>query len=152
MKESISMNFFETIRQFKLLPPSVSIPKGFYEVHWVGPKWFQFVAKHGLAVFGFKNWMGKDFSGNLDAMNVFWDSKRSELTNRFPMEVSLHPSKIDSKICIRVNYPRSTHFPWPFVIDEFRLYDSNIMIGLSYAKGLSLLPLPFLLIKKERVE
>lgn len=149
MKESISNNFFEAIKQFKQLPPSTTFPEGLYEVFWVGPKWFQFVAKHGLSLFGFKNWVGKEFSGNDQAINVFSNSTNGERTKRFPMEVLHQPSNIDSKICIKVCYPRSTRFPWPFVIDEFRFFEPNKLIGLSYTKGFSALPLPFHLIKKE---
>lgn len=148
MEINLSKKFFKTIELYKSLPDSQSLPKGRFEVSWVGPNWFQSLAKNGLGVLGFKNWVGKEFSGNEFAINIFSDENGGNRFNKFPMEVSLSPSQVDSKTCIRVSYPKTTAFPWPLVVDEFRVLDGRTLVGLSFTKGLSLFPLPFYLIQK----
>ncbi len=149
MKDNISTNFFIAIKQYKELPESTSLPKGLFVVNWIGPKWFQFLAKHGLGLFGFKNWLGKDFSGESYAINVFKDPASLEQTQKYPMRVTLANSAIDGKKCVQVSYPNSTHFPWPYVVDEFRVLKPGILLGVSFTKRLTLFPMPFYLISKE---
>ncbi|MCZ8343053.1 MAG: hypothetical protein O9301_08480 [Leptospira sp.] len=148
MEINLSTNFFKTIELYKSLPGSRSLPEGRYEVSWVGPNWFQSLAKNGLGVLGFKNWVGKEFSGSEFAINIFSDENGGNGFNKFPMEVALSQSQVDSKACIRVSYPKTTPFPWPLVVDEFRVLNANTLVGLSYTKGLSVFPLPFYLIQK----
>lgn len=149
MKTNISMNFFKSIQQYKDLAKSETLPQGTFEVLWTGPKWFQFIAKHGIGIFGFKNWYGKEFFGNQEATNVFKVPASKMLIQKYPMNVKIGASRIDGNISIQVSYPTSTRFPWPYVIDEFRSVNDDILIGVSYLKWAPIFPMPFYLMRKE---
>ncbi len=92
MEINLSKKFFKTIELYKSLPDSQTLPKGRFEVSWVGPNWFQSLAKNGLGVLGFKNWVGKEFSGNEFAINIFSDETVAiDSINSQWKYLSLHP-------------------------------------------------------------
>ncbi|TGL62262.1 hypothetical protein EHQ58_03415 [Leptospira ognonensis] len=149
MKTNISMNFFTSIKLYKDLAKSETLPQGTFEVQWTGPRWFQFVAKHGLGLLGFKYWFGKEFFGNEDATNLFKIPGSITKLRKYPMSVKIGVSRIDGNTSIQVSYPQSTRFPWPYVIDEFRSVNDDVLIGLSYLKWAPIFPMPFYLMRKE---
>ncbi len=131
------------------LPSPQHLPVGIFEVQWIGPIWFQRLAKLGLGLFGFKNWYGKEFLEKGEAVNLFRQFGDDLLIRKYPMKTTISPSVIDRKDCMLVSYPKNTRFPWPHIIDEFRYSDQNTLFGQSYAKFFPFFPLPFFLRQKE---
>jgi hypothetical protein len=148
-KDIFTMNFFRAKSAYEQLSAQVKIPLGTYEVHWIGPRWFQIIAKLVIGLFGFKDWYGKQFFGKESAINIFRNSNTGNIVNKYPMLVKIAPSAIDGKDCIYVSYPKSTRFPWPGIVDEFRPWSDDALLGQSYAKFFPFFPMPFFLIRKE---
>ena len=134
-------------RKYSELPTPIRVPIGTFEVNWIGPNWFVRLAVLALGFAGFKNWWGKEFISDHQGMNLFIQNHSPSFLKKFPMDISISNSNIDSFECIKIKYPPNASFPWYIVIDEFRELDKDTLLGMSYVKFFPGMALPFLLVK-----
>ncbi|MDZ4726030.1 MAG: hypothetical protein SH817_07730 [Leptospira sp.] len=134
-------------RKYSELPAPIRVPIGSFEVNWIGPNWFVRLAVLALGFAGFKNWWGKEFISDHQGMNLFIQNHSPSFLKKFPMDISISNSNIDSFECIKIKYPPNAGFPWYIVIDEFRELDKDTLLGMSYVKFFPGMALPFLLVK-----
>jgi hypothetical protein len=128
-----------------LITPEVSSLKGYYQGHFVGPNWLRQIADPGLILAGLRGWWGKYFTGDGKAVNLV---KQDEtLIEIFPMTIIHGTSLIDGKPGLRLHYESSNPFPWPYIVDELRQFESGILLGMTFIKARMLqgLVLPFIL-------
>lgn len=140
----------QSLGSFKTLFASLRAPvavQGIYKAEFVGPTWLRFIAPKGLWLLGLGGWCGKDFAANGTGINLL--QRGNAVIRRFPVQVALAPSLVDTQPCQTVIYPRVNPWPWPRVVDELRQLDERTLLGLTFFKigPLYRLPLPFLLHK-----
>lgn len=129
------------------LPAPKEIPSGKFRAEWVGPDWFQSFAKQGLNVMSFRNWWGKSFDNTPVAYNLFQDPKTNEFETKYAMKTYLGNSRFDGKPCLYLEYGKEAPFPWPYFLDEFRVYSDGVLLGLNYSRFSPFIALPFLVKK-----
>ncbi|TGM46607.1 hypothetical protein EHQ92_01400 [Leptospira biflexa] len=139
------MSVFAYKKQFLSLTSPKSIPTGQFQIQWLGPKWFQWLAKTGLQFLHFRNWWGKSFHGQSEAINLFQKPGESHLEKKFKMLVSMETSPIDGKTSLFLRYTKDAPFPWPYFVDEFRVLKDGELLGMSYPRFLPSFALPFLI-------
>ncbi|MDF3819761.1 hypothetical protein P3G55_07625 [Leptospira sp. 96542] len=122
-----------------------TIPNTNFKSEWVGPIWFQRIAKISLNFLSFKNWWGKSFDGTETAYNLFTKKESLDLEKKYPMKTYIGLSKIDNKPCLFLEYGKNSPFPWPLFVDEFRVLPNGSFLGMNYPKFLPKLALPFLI-------
>ncbi len=129
---------------FAALPAPVAV-EGRYTAEFVGPAWLRFIAPKGLWLLGLGGWCGKDFAVDGTGINLL--QRGDAVIRRFPVQVALAPSLVDTQPCQAVTYPGVNPWPWPHVVDELRQLDEQTLLGLTFFKigPLYRFPLPFLL-------
>ncbi|TGL51429.1 hypothetical protein EHQ59_11065 [Leptospira kemamanensis] len=142
------MSVFIYKKQFLRLNAPTNPPIGKYQISWIGPKWFQWAAKTGLQFLHFRNWWGKSFQGETEAINLFQNPKDMSFYAKFNMNISLETSPIDGKSSLFLRYTKEAPFPWPYFVDEFRVLSETELLGMSYPKVAPFLALPFLIRKQ----
>ncbi|TGL05187.1 hypothetical protein EHQ75_18205 [Leptospira levettii] len=143
------MSLFAYKKQYLSLNAPTVIPTGNFQIQWLGPKWFQWTSKTGLQYLHFRNWWGKSFRGNETATNLFLKSGDKTFQEKYTMVVSLEKSPIDGQTSLFLRYTNEAPFPWPYIVDEFRVLSDGNLLGMSYPKFAPSLALPFLIQKQE---
>lgn len=143
------MFLFDYKKQFKNLKPPEGTPIGNYQIQWLGPKWFQWLAKTGLQFLHFRNWWGKSFQNKEHAINLFQKSNDSEFEEKYRMLIRFETSAIDGKTSLFLRYTKEAPFPWPYFVDEFRIQNDGKLLGMSYPSIAPFMALPFLIQKPE---
>ncbi|MGV3665952.1 MAG: hypothetical protein ACO1NV_07450 [Leptospira bouyouniensis] len=141
------MSIFAYKKQFLTLKSPSTIPTGKFQIQWLGPKWFQWSAKTGLQFLHFRNWWGKSFQGNEEAVNLFQNPETMSFEEKYKMLVSFGNSPIDGKPSLFLHYTKQAPFPWPYFVDEFRVSKEGELLGMSYPRFAPILALPFLIRK-----
>ena len=128
-----------------LTPPALASMQGIYQSAFVGPLWLRTIAGPGLYPLGLGGWWGKQFDGRGQGSNIVHRGGR--LATKMPVSLSERPSLIDDEPCLAVIYPAGSPFPWPWVIDELRVFDDQRLLGMTLVtpSPLNKIALPFLL-------
>jgi hypothetical protein len=135
-----------------LEPPSIDSLSGYYRGSILGPKWFRSVSDLLLAITGLGGWWGKHFEENDHAINLV--ERGAGLQRRMPVKLVQVSSVVDNKPTLALQYIPDNPFPWPYVVDELRLIEPGILLGMMYVKIglLRRLVSPFLLEFEEQVD
>lgn len=129
-------------RRWRDLPePDLAAMAGVYDGEFVGPRPLRSAFSNGLALFGMRGWHGKRFDTPTDGIN------RLKEGTGFPMYARLAPSYDDGRAAIVATYGERERPPFRWIRDEFREYDDETLLGLSFldAPGLKRIGTPFLL-------
>ena len=62
-------------------------------------------------------------------MNIV--QRHDKVISVMPVELVEKNSLIDGRIGLAVTYPRSSRFPWPWVVDELRRVDETCLLGMT---------------------
>jgi hypothetical protein len=132
--------YFSTLR----VPNPASL-RGFYKGYFVGPTWLRKLAKPLLTITGMGDWRGKFFDHERNIINLV--ASKGNLERKLPMKLVEQESLIDGKPGIVLSYAANNPFPWPWVIDEMRDIQEDLVLGMTIIQRgpLTRLPLPFLL-------
>jgi hypothetical protein len=141
------MLFSKYKKQFFDAEAPNSIPTGNFQVVWLGPTWFQFLARSSLSYLSFRNWWGKAFDGSNNAYNLFSIPNSQDFLKKYPMRVSIKNSLLDGQPALFLEYEKDAPFPWPYFIDEFRIINQTDLLGMSYSRISPKLAMPFLIRK-----
>ena len=110
---------------------------GTFEASYVG-RTLQTVAPRGLALVGLPRWFGKSFdapaegSTVLDGRNLLRTGDGAALTPALLMRATLGPSLADGRPALVVTYPADAPRPWRWVRDEFRPWDDETLLGMTF--------------------
>ena len=129
-------------RAWRDLPePSLDAMAGTFDGEFAGPRPLRKAFSGGLALFGMRGWHGKRFDTPTNGIN------RLEHGTGFPMYARLEPSYADGRSAIVATYGDRERPPFRWIRDEFREYDADTLLGLSFvdAPGLKRIGVPFLL-------
>jgi hypothetical protein len=138
--------FFAYGRLFRgLSAPALGALTGDFEASFVGPAWFRSLSRAGVSMGGLPGWFGKRFDGEGQGMNLL--RRDGALATVMPMEVRLEASRLDGAPVAAVHYALGTRLPWPYVIDELRVWEGSTLLGMTLldVPGLRGVGLPFLL-------
>ena len=133
-------------------PPEPALLQGVYQAAFVGPAWLRLSAGPSLALLGLRGWWGKEFDGAGGAINLV--SRGTDLVDKYSMRVESAVSLIDHKDSVRLSYPSSNPFPWPWVIDELRQIDQDHLLGMTIVNlaWLRRIAFPFLLRRRQDMD
>ena len=133
------------------VPELGSLP-GLYKGYFVGPTWLRKLAKPLLVITGMGDWRGKSIDPHGNIINLV--STKRGLVRKLPMNVIEQTSLIDGKPGIAFCYHASNPYPWPWVIDEMRRIQPDLVLGMTILEwgSLTRLPLPFVLQSRESMD
>ena len=125
--------------------PQTSTMKGLYKGSFVGPAWLRALVGPLLVITRMGKWLGKDIDPGGRALNLV--RTRGGIVQKFPMRLVEHESLIDGKPGLALRYEDSNPFPWPWIIDELRSIQPDMVLGMTITRigPLVRLPLPFVL-------
>jgi hypothetical protein len=125
--------------------PIVDSLIGRYQACFVGPGWLRKAAGPALAVSGLGGWWGKEFSTNGEAVNIVL--RAGIFSTRFAMKLVQARSFLDDRQGLALHYQPGSPLPWPFIVDELRRVDDNLLLGMTLVniRGLRGLAFPFVL-------
>jgi hypothetical protein len=134
-KHSVELNQMSltAIRQLftRLEPPEVGSLNGVFRGNFVGPAWLQRLWPPLLAITGLGGWWGKIFEANGSIFNLTY--RQGNYERRFPMYFVQQVSYLDGKPGLALRYQSSNPFPWPWIADELRRIDSEMVLGMTLA-------------------
>lgn len=135
-----------------LEPPGVDSLCGLFRGFFVGPGWLRRLAGPLLVVTGLGGWWGKEFDPQGGAINLVW--RKGRIERRFPMLLVEQASYIDRKSGLTLRYAPENPFPWPFIVDELRSIQPDLVLGMTMTRlgPLQRLALPFVLQAQESVD
>lgn len=118
---------------------------GIYRGEFVGPTWLQKIAPPGLKLLRFGGWWGKWLQENGEGNNI--TASNGTLHPFMPITFETRPSLLDNKLCLAILYPSQSPFPWRHVIDELRILDNGVYLGMTITNLplVNKLPFPFIL-------
>ncbi len=128
---------------FPTLKPAAEL-KGVYTPELPGPEILKPFKRLFLYLSGLPGWGGKQFFNDY-ALNLI--QKNKETTQGPKMILSSRPSKADGKKGLVATYDKNAPFIWQRCTDEFRIIDSNTILGMSHfdLPGFRQKPIMFLL-------
>ena len=128
-----------------LAVPAVSALDGRYRGHFVGPGWVRALAGPALVLGGLPGWWGKWFDGEGEGTNLL--ERGSRLDRAVPIHLEPRRSLIDGSPCVAVVYPASSPWPLRWLVDELRLLDDEVLLGMTMLTrfGLQRFRFPFIL-------
>jgi len=132
--------------------PEVSALEGYFRGAFVGPGWLRSIAGPGLVLTGLSGWWGKYFVGDGNAINLVM--RNGALEKVFPMTLVSGTSLIDGLPGLTLHYESENPFPWPYIVDELRLIEPGLLLGMTSIKAKMLrgLLLPFTLHYQEQID
>jgi hypothetical protein len=148
-----SISLFEFPEYFSSLEaPRADALQGLYKGTFVGPAWLRGLAGPLLAITRMGKWMGKDIDAGGRAINLV--QTRKGIVQKFPMRLVEQDSLIDGKPGFALRYEASNPFPWPWIIDELRSIQPDLVLGMTITQigPLVRLPLPFVLQPRESLD
>ena len=130
----------------RLPEPELEAMAGIFDGEFAGPRPLRAAFGGGLALFGMRGWHGKRFDTAANGVNRLKDG------TGFPMYARLEPSYADGRRAIVAVYGDRERPPFRWLRDEFREYDADTLLGLSFvdAPGLRRFGTPFLLRRAAR--
>ena len=137
-----STSLTDLARRWRELPePELDAMTGTFDGEFAGPRPLRAAFGAGLALFGMRGWHGKRFDSPTHGINRLKDG------SGFPMYARLAPSYADGRRAIVAVYGDRERPPFRWIRDEFREYDDETLLGLSFvdAPGLRRLGAPFFL-------
>lgn len=143
--------------RYPQLPEPAVLPLGDYRAVLLGPACFRRFAALGLAIGGLPRWHGKRFRADGSGVNLLRPATEGGPPFEcLLMQLRLDRSPHDGRAMVRVGYDAAARFPWPAVVDELRRWPTErgeVWLGMArtdwrWARGLSWLRLPFLLIRE----
>lgn len=140
------LSLFDFPRLFATLdPPRAEALRGLFQGSFVGPGWLRRLAGPLLAITGLGGWWGKDFESPGNATNLV--CRKGQFQRIFPMFMVEQVSYIDHKPGLALRYAPGNPFPWPWIVDELRSIQPELVLGMTIARlgPLARLPLPFVL-------
>lgn len=144
------LSLFEFPEYFSsLAAPRAESLQGLYSGSFVGPAWLRRLAGPLLAITRMGNWLGKDFDAEGRAINLV--RTKEGIVQKFPMQLVEQESLIDGKPGLALRYESNNPFPWPWIIDELRSIQHDLVLGMTITQigPLARLPLPFVLESRE---
>jgi hypothetical protein len=148
-----SLSLFEFPEYFSSLEaPRADALQGLYKGTFVGPTWLRGLAGPLLAITRMGMWMGKDIDAEGRAINLV--RTEAGILQKFPMRLVEQDSLIDGKPGLALRYEASNPFPWPWIIDELRSIQPDLVLGMTITQigPLVRLPLPFVLQPRESLD
>jgi len=132
--------------------PQASALRGLYRGSFVGPSWLQALAGPLLVITRMGKWIGKDIDPGGRALNLV--RTKGGIVHKFPMQLVERESLIDGKPGLALRYEDSNPFPWPWIIDELRSIQPDLVLGMTITRigPLVRLPLPFVLQTRESMD
>lgn len=147
------ISIFEFPEYFSsLTAPRANSLQGLYRGDFVGPAWLRRLAGPLLVITRMGKWMGKDIDGEGRAINLV--HTKAGIVQKFPMQLVEQESLIDGKPGLALCYSTSNPFPWPWIIDELRSIQPDLVLGMTITQigPLKRLPLPFVLQSRENMD
>jgi len=147
------LSLFEFPEYFSSLEaPQAETLQGLYKGSFVGPGWLRGLAGPMLAITRMGKWLGKDIDAEGRAINLV--QTREGMVQKFPMRLVEQDSLIDGKPGLALRYEASNPFPWPWIIDELRSIQPDLVLGMTITRigPLVRLPLPFVLQPRESLD
>lgn len=135
-----------------LAAPRSNSLRGIYRGTFVGPAWLRALAGPLLVITRMGKWLGKDIDPEGRALNLV--RTRGSIMQKFPMRLVERESLIDGKPGLALRYEDSNPFPWPWIIDELRSIQPDLVLGMTITRmgPLVRLPLPFVLQPRESMD
>ena len=132
-----------------LAAPRIDSLQGLYRGSFVGPAWLRRMAGPLLVITRMGNWLGKDIDAGGMAINLVRTDEG--IVQKFPMRLVEQDSLIDGKPGLALSYEASNPYPWPWIIDELRTIQHDLVLGMTITQigPLVRLPLPFVLQSRE---
>jgi hypothetical protein len=129
--------------------PSPDEMQGLYQGGFVGPAWLRRMAGPLLVLTRMGDWLGKDFKPGGQVINLV--RTREGIQQKLPMRLIEQDSLIDGKPGWALQYEASNPFPWPHIVDELRIVEPDLILGMTIPLlgPLARLPLPFVLQPRE---
>ncbi|MRJ75429.1 hypothetical protein GEV29_02670 [Aeromicrobium sp. SMF47] len=137
--------------------PRLADLSGTFEASYVGAP-LRTVAPRGLALVGLPRWFGKRFrptdadAAHLTGVNLLRGADGTGLSETLPMTATVGPSLADGRPALLVTYPGDAPRPWRWVRDEFRPWDDDTLLGMTFVDvpGLRRAPgTPFVLTRRD---
>ncbi len=147
------LSLFEFPEYFSSLEaPQAEALQGLYKGSFVGPTWLRGLAGPLLVITRMGRWLGKDIDDGGRAINLV--QTREGMVQKFPMRLMEQDSLIDGKPGLALSYEASNPFPWPWIVDELRSIQPDLVLGMTITQmgPLARLPLPFVLQPRESME
>jgi len=144
---------FEFPEYFSSLPvPRIDSLQGVYKGSFVGPSWLRGLAVPLLVITRMGKWLGKDFDSGGKVINLV--RTKEDIVQKFPMRLVEQDSLIDGKPGLALRYEASNPFPWPWIVDELRRIQPDLVLGMTITQigPLAHLPLPFALQPREDLD
>ncbi|MFA9270400.1 MAG: hypothetical protein ACEQSX_06535 [Baekduiaceae bacterium] len=113
--------------------PDLAALAGTHEAVFVGPAALRRAAPMSIALAGMPAWYGKRFDPDGARGINLLRGHDDELEERNPMTAAIAPSWLDGAPAIVVSYAPDAPRPWRWVRDEFRVADSDTLLGLTFA-------------------
>jgi len=146
------LSVFEFPEYFSSLDiPSMDSLSGLYRGAFVGPAWLRWLGGPLLVITRMGKWLGKDIDAEGRALNLVQTG--GGIVQKFPMRLVEQESLIDGKPGLALRYEASNPFPWPWIIDELRSIQPDLVLGMTVTQigSLARLPLPFVLQSQEEL-
>ena len=124
------LSLFEFPEYFSSLEaPQAEALQGLYKGSFVGPAWLRGLAGPLLVVTRMGKWLGKDIDAGGRAINLVRTNQG--IMQKFPMQLVEQDSLIDGKPGLALSYEASNPFPWPFIVDELRSIQPDLVLGMT---------------------
>ena len=126
--------------------------RGLYRGYFVGPTWLRKLVKPLLVITNMGDWRGKSIDAQGKIINLVATKKGIE--RKLPMRLVEQDSLIDGKPGIAFSYEVFNPLPWPWMIDEMRSIQPDLVLGMTILQWgpLRRLPLPFVLQSRESMD
>ena len=147
------LSLFEFPEYFSsLATPRADALQGLYKGTFVGPAWLQRLAGSLLVITRMGKWLGKDIDAGGRAINLV--RTKEGIVQKLPMRLMEQDSLIDGKPGLALRYEASNPFPWPWIVDELRSIQHDLVLGMTITQigPLVRLPLPFVLQPREGLD
>ena len=132
--------------------PRAEALQGLFKGSFVGPGWLRELAGPLLVITRMGRWLGKDIDAGGRALNLVRTD--GGIVQKLPMQLLEQESLIDGKPGLALSYEASNPFPWPFIVDELRSIQPDLVLGMTITRlgPLARLPLPFVLQPRTSLE
>lgn len=120
-----------------LKAPALTDFVGDFEAAFVGGP-LRAVAPRGLALAGLPRWYGKRFAPPrpgadvLQGVNLLTARSGRDLEETLPMTAVIGASLGDGRPAVIVTYPADSRVPWRWVRDEFRVWNGDTLLGMTF--------------------
>jgi len=135
-----------------LAAPRADALQGLYQGTFVGPAWLRRMAEPLLVITRMGKWLGKDIDAGGRAINLVRTNEG--IVQKFPMQLVEQVSLIDGNLGLALSYEASNPYPWPWIVDELRSIQPELVLGMTITQigPLARLPLPFVLQSRESMD